>query len=375
MGKCPNCGSWNSFTETVVRASAGTSSKPKAGSGIAVVRLKDVGTAAVKRTSSGLSELDRVLGGGLVPGSVILLSGEPGIGKSTLLLQVASHLGGMYVAGEESAEQIKVRADRLVKAKLNKVDRNLFENIEIVSSTNIDEIEDTIRERNPNFLIVDSIQTLNSDALNGPSGSVGQVRECVDRLFRLVKAAGITTILVGHVTKEGTIAGPKVVEHIVDAVLYLEGEEHRPYRILRASKNRFGRVEEIGVFEMTEAGMNEVSNPSEMFLENRIYESGSVVVPIMEGDRPLLTEIQALTSRTVFGIPKRSAYGVDVNRVSLIATVLSRRAGISLDNQDIFVNVAGGLKVNEPAVDLGIALAIASSALGEPGDPKTVVVC
>lgn len=373
LGRCPNCNSWSSFAESVVPGSSTGRSKGRSVPTVVPVKLNEVNQQEFLRIDTGVQEMNRVLGGGLVPGSVILLSGEPGIGKSTLLLQIAQTLGALYVAGEESPQQIKLRAERLFKDK-NPNTKKLFDNIEILAVTNVDEIVSTIKNTPPKLLIVDSIQTLSTDDLTGSSGSVGQVRECVDRIFKCVKREGISTILVGHVTKEGTIAGPKVVEHVVDVVLYMEGDQYRSSRLLRASKNRFGRVDEIGVFEMTEEGLREIENPSELFLANKLDEPGSVVVPIMEGDRPILTEVQALTSRTIFGLPRRSANGIDPNRLQLIAAVLQRRAGINVENQDIFVNIAGGLKVTEPAVDLPVALAIASSVLNKPVDEKAIVM-
>jgi DNA repair protein RadA/Sms len=354
LGKCPNCDSWGSLVETVVSEDKGkgkrqkektSSSKPQ--------KLSEASKKPLQRLRSGISELDRVLGGGIVPGSVVLLAGDPGIGKSTLLLQLASRIKSLYISGEESVEQVKLRSDRLgIKGK------ELF----IIPETDVDSAAETISEDKYKLVVADSIQTLMTEDLNSAAGSVGQVRESAYRLHRLAKESGSAVFLVGHVTKEGSVAGPKVLEHLVDTVLFLEGEQHHAFRILSASKNRFGPVDEIGVFEMGEKGMEEVKNPSKQFLSGRIQAPGSVVVPILEGSRSVLTEVQALTNPTNFGLPTRRSSGIDPNRLQLLVATLIKRAGVQLQNQDVFINIAGGLRVAEPAADLAICLAIASSA-------------
>ena len=328
-------------------------------------RLVDTSKKPLQRLRSGIFEVDRVLGGGIVPGSVVLLAGDPGIGKSTLLLQLASKIKSLYISGEESVEQVKLRSDRL-KIK----GRDLY----IIPETDVDVASEFIREGNYKLVVADSIQTLVTEDLNSAAGSVGQVRESAYRLHRLAKESGVAVFLVGHVTKEGSVAGPKVLEHLVDTVLFLEGEQHHAFRILSASKNRFGPVDEIGVFEMTEKGMEEVSNPSKEFLSGRISAPGSVVVPTIEGSRSVLTEVQALTNSTNFGLPTRRSSGIDPNRLQLLTATLIKRAGLQLQNQDIFVNIAGGLKVSEPAADLAICLAIASSAYDKVIPKDTLAV-
>ena len=320
--------------------------------------------------STGLGEFDRSLGGGIVPGSVVLLGGDPGIGKSTILLQVAlklseRNLTTIIVAGEESPGQIKIRVERVGKHT---------DNIRVLPQTDIDLVIDTLSHTKPNLVIIDSIQTMFTSDLDGSSGSVGQVRECAWRLVRYAKSSKVPVFLVGHVTKEGTIAGPRVLEHLVDTVLYMEGERYHTFRLVRSIKNRFGKSDEIGIFEMTGEGMKEVANPSLQFLNPDGPQVGSVVVSTMEGSRPILAEIQALTATTIFGMPKRSANGIDLNRLQMLSAVLSRRAGIQLGNQDIYVNVAGGLKISEPAVDLGVCLAIASNTLDKSLTEQTVVI-
>lgn len=354
LGKCPNCDSWNSLVETVERTTSSTGGgKGSLGPVPKPVKLSETAQRPLSRLKTGVEELDRVLGGGIVPGSVVLLAGDPGIGKSTLLLQIAAKFKALYISGEESIEQIKLRFDRLGE----KSDK-LF----ILAETNVDQIIDAARNDNFEVMVVDSIQTIVTDDLSGAAGSVGQVRETSYRLHRLAKDTGLSVFIIGQVTKEGNIAGPKVLEHLVDTVLYLEGETHHAFRILSAAKNRFGPVEEIGVFEMSASGMTEVKNPSKQFLEGRIESPGSVVIPILEGSRSVLTEIQALTNPTSFGLPIRRSFGFDQNRLQLLVATLIKRAGIPLQNQDIFINVAGGLKINEPAADLAVCLAIASSA-------------
>ena len=326
-------------------------------------RLADASRKPLERLKSGISELDRVLGGGIVPGSVVLLAGNPGIGKSTLLLQLAARVRSLYISGEESVDQVKLRFDRLgIKAK------DLF----IIPETDVDIAIQAATTDSYKLVVADSIQTLVTEDLSSAAGSVAQVRETAYRLHRFAKGGGTAVFLIGHVTKEGAVAGPKVLEHLVDTVLFLEGEQHHSFRILSASKNRFGPVDEIGVFEMTEKGMEEVKNPSKEFLSGRIQAPGSAVVPIMEGSRTVLTEIQALTNPTNFGLPSRRSSGIDPNRLQLLTATLIKRAGISLQNQDIFINVAGGIKITEPAADLAICLAIASSA-HERAVPKDLV--
>ncbi|MBN2462857.1 MAG: DNA repair protein RadA [Dehalococcoidia bacterium] len=357
LGRCPGCQEWNSFVETVVTVSSQTSTWLYSEEN-APTELSKLKTEAYPRLSFPFTEFNRVLGGGLVAGSLVLVGGDPGIGKSTLLLQASSALaerGGkvVYVSGEESAQQIKLRSERLGVGG---------DRLYILPETNLEAILARLGELSPNLVVVDSIQTVYIEALTGTPGSVGQIRECTLRLMRWAKRAGIPALITGHVTKDGAIAGPRVLEHIVDVVLYLEGETFSSYRILRSTKNRFGSTNEVGVFEMSGGGLIEVANPSEAFLvSHRDGAVGSAVVPTFEGSRPLLVEIQALTSLTGFGPPRRIANGVDFNRLLLIAAVLSRRAGVNLSNQDIITNVIGGMRIGEPAADLGMALAIASS--------------
>lgn len=351
LGKCPNCDSWNSLVETITIQGGGKSEKSPV-SAAKPQRLSDTTQKPLKRLQTGISELDRVLGGGVVPGSAILLAGNPGIGKSTLLLQVAGKFKSLYISGEESPQQIKMRYDRTGEKS---------KDIYILAETDVDQIISATKADDFKILIVDSIQTMTTTDLSGAAGSIGQVRETAYRLHRLAKESGVAVFLIGQMTKEGNIAGPKVLEHLVDAVLYLDGEQHHTFRILTAAKNRFGPVEEIGVFEMEETGMTEVKNPSKQFLTGRVSAPGSIVVPVMEGSRSVLTEIQALTNPTTFGLPIRRSFGFDQNRLQLLVATLIKRAGLPLQNQDIFINVAGGLKINEPAVDLAVCLAIASS--------------
>ncbi len=333
--------------------------------------LSSVGSAAIDRISVPIEELNRVLGGGLVGGSLVLIGGDPGIGKSTLVLQTAAALAGqvgtvLYVSAEESAQQIRLRADRLGLPQ---------DDLWVLSETNLVEVLAAADEHAPGLLIVDSIQTVYLDELTSAAGSVSQVRECTARLMQWAKPRNIPVLIIGHVTKEGTIAGPRVLEHMVDAVLYLEGERFHQYRILRAVKNRFGSTDEVGVFEMADAGMREVRNPSEAFLEERNRSaSGSTVAVTMEGTRPILVEVQALTTSTAFGLPRRSANGLEANRLQLLVAVLQKRVGLSLGGQDIYANVVGGLKIAEPAADLAVALAIGSSFRDRQVDPGTVAV-
>jgi len=369
VGKCPGCGEWNRFAEEPTKATDSRvppeyqlNEKPRS---IDTVEADDKA-----RLKTGLEEMDRVLGGGIVAGSAILVGGDPGIGKSTLLLQVLHRLasGGrkvLYVTGEESASQIKLRADRIGASS-----KNIFVLVEVA----LESILKYTKEVGPAAVVIDSIQTVYCSLLSSAPGSVGQVREASERLIIFAKKTGIPVFLVGHVTKDGSIAGPKVLEHMVDTVLYFEGDSGHSYRIIRGIKNRFGPTNEIGVFEMRDRGLVEVSNPSEYFLTERPEGmAGSVVVASIEGTRPILVEVQALVVSTSFGMPRRTAIGVDVNRVSLLVAVLDKIGGLHLGNHDIFLNVAGGVRLSEPAADLGVVAAIASSFLDRPIDPKTVV--
>lgn len=370
-GRCPSCGSWQSLVATLERPEPARAGFPRPVTGAAVpLVLAHVESVAHRRLRLPVEEFNRVLGGGVVPGSVVLLGGEPGIGKSTLLLQVANlaalHCGTvLYAAGEESAEQVKLRADRL---------GTIAPDLYIIPETDVDTIMAHAQHLQPALLIVDSIQTMQTTDLDSPSGSVGQVREATSRLTRLAKGEGIATFLVGHVTKEGNIAGPKVLEHMVDTVLYLEGDRFHAYRLLRVVKNRFGATHEVGVFDMQDDGMTEVSNPSAVFLSEREEQSsGSVVTVTMEGTRPLLIELQALVTPTHFGLPRRTANGLDMNRLILLTAVLSKRAGLPLGTQDVYVNVVGGIKLTEPATDLAAVLAIASALSETPVGASAVV--
>ncbi len=360
VGRCPDCGEWNSMVETVESrdTSPPSSVRPRG----KPQRLADVPLEGFQRIPVPMPEFSRVLGGGIVPGSVVLIAGDPGIGKSTLLLQVAALVSGsvgkvLYVSGEESAPQIKNRSQRLGVSA---------EQVYLLTETDVDLIVDHIHELQPQLVVVDSIQTIFAPELSSAAGNISQVRESAARLTEVAKGEGVPVFLVGHVTKEGSIAGPRVLEHMVDAVLYLEGERFHAYRLLRSVKNRFGSTDEIGVFEMSGQGMLEVTNPSEAFLSERSDGTGSAIAVTLEGTRPLLVEIQALTSTTSFGLPRRTANGIDFNRLLLLAAVLSKRVGLRLHDQDIFVNVVGGLRINEPAADLSVALAIASSSRDVP---------
>ncbi len=367
MGKCPECGAWNSLVETVERETKGPSwakvNKRERATTLAPLKLLEIKTARVRRISTGIKEMDQVLGGGIVPGSVVLLSGDPGIGKSTLMLQVISKIGGLYVTGEESAEQVKIRAERLA-VPMGK--------IMILPETNIQSILEVAG--NINFLIVDSIQTLWSEELTGTAGSVGQVRECTLKLLEFAKQKNVPIILIGHMTKEGTIAGPKVLEHIVDTVLYLEGERYQSLRLLRTTKNRFGPVDEVGVFSMEEKGMIQVENPSELFLGQKESAAGSVIIATLEGSRPLLVEVQALSVATQIPIPRRVGNGINSNRLQMLIAILQKHLRLPLGNFDVFVNVASGIRVFEPAADLGICLAIVSSFKNKPIPSQTVAI-
>jgi DNA repair protein RadA/Sms len=374
LGRCPDCGEWNSFREERAPAPpAAERGRPATlaldgGSRPHPYELIDVAEEA--RTPTGLGEFDRVLGGGLVPGSLVLIGGEPGIGKSTLLLQVAHLLGRshgtvLYVSGEESERQVKMRGDRLGIAG-----GGLF----LMAETSLERILEDVESLKPRALVVDSVQTVYSSKFPSAPGSISQVREVATQLLFLAKGRGITTFLIGHVTKDGSLAGPKSLEHIVDTVLYFEGEKRQHHRIVRAVKNRFGAIAEMGVFEMTGAGLQPVANPSALFLaERKTGSPGSAVVATMEGSRPLLVEVQALVSPTSFGTPRRMSLGIDPNRTSLLLAVLEKRVGLELLGDDVFVSVAGGLEVDEPAADLGVAAAIASSFRNRPLSGDTVV--
>lgn len=379
MGRCPSCGAWNSMVEEVVQPKPKQSSPPRGLVGQSRPRrLIEIGEDAEERYPLSIGEFARVLGGGVVPGSVVLIGGDPGIGKSTLLLQVAMEMSAqasvLYVSGEESERQIKMRATRLLRDAQGTV-QPMPESLYLVTETNLDVILEHVKEISPRLLVVDSIQTVYLPQLESSAGSVSQVRESASRLRELAKSSGITIFVIGHVTKEGAIAGPRVLEHIVDTVLYLEGDPYQAYRLLRSVKNRFGATSEVGVFEMRERGMIEVDNPSEAFLAERLVNApGSAIVVTMEGTRPLLVEIQGLTSPTSFGNPRRTPNGVDFNRLLLTVAVLSRRVGLRLGEQDVFVNVVGGLKISEPAADLAIAVAIASSLRDTPVRADTVLI-
>jgi DNA repair protein RadA/Sms len=360
LGRCPDCGQWNTLVEEL------PSSRPargKTGSAAPPVAIPDISLDRETRLKTMLEEFDRTLGGGLVPGSLVLIGGDPGIGKSTLVLQALDQLArqglrALYLSGEESPQQIKLRANRLSAAS---------ENLFILAETCVESVLDTLEDMKPRVMVVDSIQTVYTEAIASAPGSVGQIREVASRLMGVAKTSGMPIFLVGHVTKDGSIAGPKVLEHLVDTVLYFEGDRGHLFRILRSVKNRFGSTNEIGVFEMKDTGLAQVGNPSRIFLGERPEGvSGSVVIPCIEGTRPLLVEIQALVTASPFGMPRRTAVGVDHNRIALLVAVLGKRMGMELGDQDIFVNVAGGLRVEEPAADLGIISAMMSSFLDRP---------
>lgn len=367
MGKCPDCSQWDSFIEEILTRTG----KPVTGSEMTdPVIISDIASGRSNRTKTGIEEFDRAIGGGIVPGSLVLLGGEPGIGKSTLILQVAGMLSNrgfksLYLSGEESPQQIKHRSRRLG------IDSG---NLYVISGNRVEDLFEKLKTFNANFLIIDSIQTTYTDSLPSAPGSVGQIREVSGKLLRWAKEKEIPTFLIGHVTKDGSIAGPKVLEHLVDTVLYFEGDSSHTFRIIRAVKNRYGSTNEIGVFEMKDTGLVEVGNPSRIFLEERPENaSGSIVLPCIEGSRPLLLEIQALVGPSPLGMPRRTSIGVDHNRISLLVAVLAKRIGIELGDQDIFVNVTGGLKVDEPAADLGIVTAMLSSFLNKPVGPDVII--
>lgn len=373
LGQCPACKEWNTFVEEKVTVSRGsTSAASEAGKERVskVVTLSSVSVEEDERIRTGIAELDRVLGGGIVQGSLVLVGGDPGIGKSTLLLQVCQRLSDagknvLYISGEESGKQIKLRANRM---------GTFSEHLYLLCETNLELIRQTIERQKPDMVVIDSIQTMYNEEVSSAPGSVSQVRESTNILMQLAKGMNISIFIVGHVTKEGTVAGPRVLEHMVDTVLYFEGDRHASYRILRGVKNRFGSTNEIGVFEMRKEGLVEVENPSEFMLSGRPeHASGSVVACAMEGTRPILMEIQALVCRSNFGMPRRTAAGLDYNRVNLLMAVLEKRAGLPLSNYDAYVNIAGGIRMNEPAADLGIVMAIASSYKNRPVPEDAIV--
>lgn len=374
LGKCPGCGSWNSYVEEVQSQVTHPRQAVEIASQ-APVMLKDVATQDEKRLVSGFGEFDRVLGGGIVLGSVTLIGGDPGIGKSTIALQVACGLSKknykiLYVSGEESIKQTKLRAQRLVSGPTSGREDSIY----IVNQIDLDVIFDYVKKMQPDVVVIDSIQVIFKQELSSTPGSVSQVRECAAILTQLAKSTGIAMVLIGHVTKDGMLAGPRVLEHIVDTVLYFEGERYSMYRVLRSTKNRFGSTNEIGVFEMSSTGLTEVTNPSEIFLAERPEgAAGSVVTPIMEGTRPFLVEIQGLVSRSSFGIVRQKAQGFDANRLALLIAVLEKRINLNLQDKDIFLNVVGGVKVYDPAADLAVVTAVASALLDKPLPADTVV--
>lgn len=369
VGQCPGCKGWNTFVEepVVKRATAGANKDRRIQ--IEPTKLSNVNCDTDERFSTSFGELDRVLGGGIVVGSLVLVGGDPGIGKSTLLLQMCKELASrhkniLYISGEESLKQIKMRASRLSYSEGDLL---------LLSETNLDLIEDTIKKINPDVVIIDSIQTMFREDIGSAPGSVSQVRETTHSLMQIAKGMGISIFIVGHVTKEGVVAGPRVLEHMVDTVLYFEGDNHASYRILRAVKNRFGSTNEIGVFEMRNVGLVEVTNPSEYMLQGRPEgESGSIVTCAMEGTRPIMVEVQALVCQTNFNMPRRTAAGTDYNRVNLLLAVVEKRLGLQLASCDAYINVAGGMKINEPALDMSIILAVMSSYKNRPLDGKTI---
>lgn len=373
LGKCPECEGWGTFVETIV-STKDQKSRHRQGSGGQVkinkpLKISEIKMEKTVRITTGIGELDRVLGGGIVPGSVILLAGEPGVGKSTLLLTIAAKVGGLYVSGEESAEQIKIRAERL---------RIANKELRIMTETDVDYINEIIKEEKPGVVIIDSIQTMETEEMTGASGSVGQVRECALRFQKTAKKLGSALFIIGHVTKDGAIAGPKVLEHLVDTVLYFEGERYQNLRILRATKNRYGATDEVGIFEMRDSGMEEVKNPSEIFLGEsaspKQEKIGSCIVCTLEGNRPLFVEIQALVVPTSIPVPRRIVSGVDYNRVQLICAIIQKYLRIPLYSSDVFVSTSGGIKITEPGADLGIVLAIASSYKNKVFSKKTCAI-
>lgn len=366
MGQCPACRQWNTMSEERITVSSKGSVAKAERKEAVLSKMSEISTAKEERVATGMKELDRVLGGGIVPGSLTLVGGDPGIGKSTILLQTCRHLGAaghsvLYISGEESLKQIKLRAERIGE---------FTDDVQLLCETNLDVIEEVLKKVKPEVVIIDSIQTMYSEDVGSAPGSVSQVREATSVLMQVAKGLEISVFIVGHVTKEGTVAGPRVLEHMVDTVLYFEGDRHASYRILRGVKNRFGSTNEIGVFEMREQGLVEVENPSEFMLSGRPEgENGCIVTCSVEGTRPILIEIQALVCRTNFGIPRRQAIGTDLNRLNLLMAVLEKRLGMSMGDCDAYVNIAGGMRITEPAIDLGIVLALVSSfrnrAIGE----------
>lgn len=369
MGQCPSCKEWNSFVEEPVRKNS-TAARIGSRDFVQPTVLSEIKTSDENRLTTGMKELDRVLGGGIVKGSLILVGGDPGIGKSTLLLQVCRNISDadkkvLYISGEESLQQIKLRANRIGE---------FTKKLSVLCETNLSNIEDVVRKEAPEVVIIDSIQTMYREDVNSAPGSVSQVRESTSAFMTLAKGLGISIFIVGHVTKEGMVAGPRVLEHMVDTVLYFEGDRFASYRILRGVKNRFGSTNEIGVFEMTKEGLEEVSNPSEYMLQGRPEDaSGSVTVCLIEGTRPILIEVQALVCKTNFGIPRRTSAGTDCNRVNLLMAVLEKKLGLKLGECDAYVNVAGGMKVNEPALDMGIVMALISSYKNKCISKNTIV--
>ena len=369
MGQCPGCKEWNTFVEEPV-VKKGSSYVKKKATDREPSKLSDISLETEDRTNTGIEEFDRVLGGGIVSGSLVLVGGDPGIGKSTLLLQVCKNLANMgksvlYVSGEESLKQIKLRANRIGE---------IGESFSLLCETDLDIIEEVIKKYKPEVVVIDSIQTMYRSDISSAPGSVSQVRESTNTLMQLAKGLSISIFVVGHVTKEGVVAGPRVLEHMVDTVLYFEGDRHATYRVLRGVKNRFGSTNEIGVFEMMEYGLKEVKNPSEFMLMGRPENaSGSVITCSVEGTRPILLEIQALVARTNFGFPRRTSAGTDANRVNLLMAVLEKRAGLQINDCDAYVNITGGLKINEPALDLGIIMAVVSSYKNRAVDSEMVV--
>ncbi len=369
-GRCPECGEWNSFVEELIDERRTKTEVKGRKSEVEIIPLSEVEVTEGNRVSTGIEEFDRVLGGGMMPGSVVLIAGDPGVGKSTLMMQLArdERLGKiLYVTGEESRAQIRVRAQRLGIKRLDK----LF----VLAETDLEAITKSVSDLNPAVLIVDSIQTIYHPEIISAPGSVSQVRECSAKLAQIAKLSGTTIFIIGHVTKDGVAAGPKVLEHIVDAALQLEGERHYTFRILRAYKNRFGSTNEIGIFEMHESGLTEVENPSEIFLSERSFgASGSAVTAAIEGTRPILLEVQALVTPTSYAVPQRTSTGIDYRRLSIILAVVEKRMGIKLGSFDVFLNIAGGVKIDEPAIDLASAVAIISSYKDVPVDSSTIVI-